>query len=295
VQTVLARYYLPFLERFPTVQALAAAEAQEVLKLWQGLGYYNRARNLHAAAKTLSEQGFPTTVSALQQLAGIGRNTAHAIAAFAFHQPVPVLEANVKRVVARIFALESPKPAQLWHAAELLLDNKHPFDYNQAMMDVGAMICTPVAPRCEICPAAMICQGRESPQSYPAAKPRKTLPERQIHVILFTDTTGRIFMQPRCGRFLHGLWQFAEYDATENPTAVCFHETPYSLAAMEKLGEVSHAYSHFRLMATVYRQRLPFALPLSQSQSPAEIAALPLSRTEVKIGDLLRKSPNFKV
>lgn len=145
VQTVLERFYFPFLERFPNIAALAAAEEQEVLKCWQGLGYYTRARNLHKAARIV-QSTLPETVEALHQLPGIGRNTAHAIAAFAFRQPVAIMEANVKRILCRIFALEKPSEAELWQRATELLDTHNPFDYNQAMMDIGAGVCTPDAP-----------------------------------------------------------------------------------------------------------------------------------------------------
>src|SRR5471030_2980369 len=131
VKTVLERYYFPFLQRFPTLAALTAAPQDDVLNAWQGLGYYNRALNLHKAAKRCGEQ-LPGTAEALMSLPGIGRNTAHAIAAFGYRQPVTVMEANVRRVLSRIFALSCPDEKTLWDKAGALLDKGNPFDYNQA-------------------------------------------------------------------------------------------------------------------------------------------------------------------
>lgn len=282
VQTVLERFYFPFLERFPTIESLAAADLQEILKLWQGLGYYNRAKNLHRAAQVTSPT-LPTNVEELQNLPGIGRNTAHAIAAFAYHQPVAVMEANLKRVLCRIFALEAPTEATLWEKAALLLDAQNPFDYNQAMMDLGAMICTPEAPQCLLCPASEICLGKTAPKQFSPKKTANTIPTRRQKIVVFRDAEGRIAITPREGKFLHGLWQFAEYpaEATE-----AYHENiAYPFTAMQKLGEVSHAYTHFRLEAEVYLQNI--AYPLS-GKTVAEIEKLPLSRIEVKILKLLK-------
>ena len=170
VATVLARFYEPFLNRFPTIATLAAASEQEVLQQWQGLGYYSRARNLHAAARQIVASSQPTDASGWRALPGIGQNTANAIAAFAHHQPVAILEANVKRVACRIFALQQPTPAQCWQAAEALLNPQQPFDHNQAMMDLGSQICTPRTPNCPQCPANTICQGKTAPEFFPQKK-----------------------------------------------------------------------------------------------------------------------------
>ena len=174
VATVMERYYFPFLKRFPTLAALAKAPQNDVLAAWQGLGYYNRALNLHKAAKGCKGI-LPQTVDELMALPGIGKNTAHAIAAFAYHQPVAVMEANVKRVLSRIFALKTPSELELWEKADLLLDASAPFDYNQAMMDIGAMICKKRSPLCNQCPAENICEGKPRPNPIrpPEAKKRR--------------------------------------------------------------------------------------------------------------------------
>ena len=145
VKTVLERYYFPFLEQFPTLTHLAEAQEQAVLKAWEGLGYYSRARNLHKAARQ-SAPALPAHYEGLLALPGIGQNTAHAILAFAFRKPVPVMEANVRRILYRFFAQKQATPQQLWELAFTLLDTAHPFEYNQAMMDIGAMVCTARSP-----------------------------------------------------------------------------------------------------------------------------------------------------
>lgn len=237
VKTVRERYYSPFLRRFPTIASLAKAKREEVLKAWQGLGYYSRAIHLHEAAKQCRRE-LPKTVDGLMALPGVGRNTAQAIAAFAHRQPVPVMEANVKRVISRIFALTRPNAAELWEKADALLDARHPFDYNQAMMDIGAMVCTRRAPKCGICPAAAICKGKSTPESYPAAMKKAAVPVRKKYIVVRQNAKGEYYAAPRKTRFLHGLYHFIEQD--KPPTR------------MKHLGHIRQSYSHFTLEADVY-------------------------------------------
>src|ERR1044072_4232628 len=143
-------YYERFLRRFPTIEALASASEDEVLQLWSGLGYYARGRNLHAAARRIAQGGFPTTAEKIAELPGVGRSTAAAIAAFAFGERAAILDGNVKRVLARAFLL-ADKDA-LWQQAERLLPRRDIERYTQALMDLGATICTRASPRCEACP-----------------------------------------------------------------------------------------------------------------------------------------------
>ena len=142
VRTVLERFYFPFLERFPTLQSLAAAPLDDVLKQWEGLGYYTRAKNLHKAAQ-MCAPFLPETAEGLQSLPGVGKSTAHAVAAFAYGIPVPILDANVKRILFRYHARRSAGEKELWELAEKLFDPHHPFEFNQAMMDIGATLCLP--------------------------------------------------------------------------------------------------------------------------------------------------------
>ena len=291
VKTVLKRFYFPFLKRFPDIHTLAEADLQDVLQLWQGLGYYSRAKNLHKAAQEIVEQGLntlPSLPETLIKLPGIGKNTARAIAAFAFHQPVAISEANVKRVVARIFALETPTDKELWKKAEELLDSENPFDYNQSMMDVGSLICTPKAPKCAHCPAKEICKGMSYPQLYPQKKTKKASPIRKRNILLLKDGQNRYATRPRDTRFLHGLWQFPEFE--EKESIHNFNNKEYSIDKNKYIGEISHAYSHFILHANIYLIDVEDATSDDcdwQWKTYPEIAKLPISRTENKILQLI--------
>jgi len=249
VKTVLKRYYFPFLKRFPTLKALGEAPLDDVLKLWEGLGYYNRAKNLHKTA-TLVET-LPESIEALIALPGIGKNTAHAMAAFAFKQPVPIMEANIKRILCRIHTLETPTDKELWKIAYGMVDRENPFDYNQAMMDIGATVCKPKDPACQHCPLSDVCKGQYEPTRYPTKK-KKVVSIREQNIML-NLYNGKLSMQQREGKFLHGLWGFEEI------------ETP--LCASEYIGEVHHAYTHFKLRCQVYlyhavnRDKKPYFTP----------------------------------
>jgi len=271
VATVLARYYFPFLKKFPSLAALAKAKQTDVLKAWQGLGYYNRALNLHHAAKQCRGT-LPENVEALMELKGIGRNTAHAVAAFAYRQPVPVLEANVKRVLSRIFALSKPNDKELWHKAELLLDHKNPFDYNQAMMDIGAILCKRRSPLCHECPATNICKGKNTPEAYPAPKIKKATPVRHKTIVVPQNAQGRFHATPRTTRFLNGLYHFKEAASTPQKAI--------------KLGHVRQQYSHFTLEADVYMKNS--ASNGKGWYSLAQLKKLPMSMAEQKILKMLQ-------
>ena len=236
VGTVLERFYFPFLKRFPTLSSIANAPLDDVLKMWQGLGYYTRAKNLHASAR-ICNGTLPDTQEALDALPGIGKSTSHAILAFGFHQPYPVLEANVKRIIARVYALKDPKDKELWQKAWELLDYDHPYDYNQAMMDIGAMVCTPKTPTCKVCPFNFTCKGQKTPEHYPQPKKKKVIPHKK-KVALLIQKEGRLGLIQRKERFLHGLWGFMQRD--EKPKEGLL------------LGNASHTYSHFKLSVSLF-------------------------------------------
>ncbi len=276
VKTVLERYYFPFLEKFPTLEALGNAPLDEVLKMWEGLGYYNRAKNLHKTAQILVQgqaQGaaptLPSKIEELIKLPGIGKNTAHAVAAFAFRQSVPVMEANVRRILCRIHAMEDADDKALWRIAYEMVDRDNPFEYNQAMMDIGATLCTPKTPQCEACPFEDICQGKHDPERYPTKK-RRTVPTREQHIML-NLYNNKLALTKRQGKFLHGLWGFP---VTEVP-----------LCAAEYIGEVTHAYTHFKLTCKVY---LYDALEQSEDHyfTPQQIRQLAISKVDEKILNL---------
>ena len=240
VKTVLERYYFQFLERFPTLTALAEAPLDEVLKMWEGLGYYTRARNLHACAK-LVKSALPKEYEALIKLPGIGKNTASAICAFAYHQPLAVMEANVKRILCRIHTLKNPSDEALRQYALALLDEDNPYDYNQAMMDIGSQVCTVKNPDCEHCPFATICKAYEKDDFLYPVKKSKVVPSREEKWLVKTHQ-NKVAMYQRKGKFLHGLWGFEKLEGA-------YHDR-------QLLGEVTQSYTHFKLVAKLYHDRV---------------------------------------
>lgn len=225
-------YYQRFVGKYPTVQALAAASEDEVLRLWAGLGYYARGRNLHAAARRIAEYGFPDTQAGIAELPGVGRSTAAAIAAFAFGERAAILDGNVKRVLARCFAIE--READLWPLAERLLPRQHIETYTQALMDLGATVCTRSKPRCLECPVKGECialkQGRID--DLPARKARKPLPQKEVTWLVLRH--GReVLMERRPPTGIWGgLWCFPEAENGATGT---------------RLGPIEHGFTHFRL------------------------------------------------
>ncbi|WP_232293960.1 A/G-specific adenine glycosylase [Sulfurospirillum arsenophilum] len=231
VKTVLERFYFPFLERFPTLKSVAEAPLDAVLKMWEGLGYYTRAKNLHHTAITCNGI-LPRHPEELGGLKGIGKSTAHAICTFAHHEALPILDANVKRVLCRYFALSVKDEKVLWEKAWELLHVKHPYEHNQAMMDIGAMICTPKNPNCLECPLSFTCKGKEAPENYPLPVKKVKVPTKQ-RVALVILKEGKLGLIQRKERLLHGLWGFMQVDVRPGNA--------------ESLGKVTHTYSHFKL------------------------------------------------
>ncbi len=266
VETVRDRFFFPFLQRFPTLQSIADASLEEVLHAWQGLGYYRRARYIHQTARIASPE-LPIEPEALMKLPGIGRSTAHAIAAFAAGVPVAVLDANVKRVLHRFFAQKSRNEREQWKMAETLLDRNDPYTYNQAMMDIGATICLPKNPKCEVCPLQSRCRGQEKPADYPEPRKRKKRPERTTHY-LWIEKGRKIRMRRREEEMLGGLWEL--------PTA---EEPP---EGSERLFSLTHDYSHFRRIAVVHRWKT--SMPPEGEWIDAErLHEIPVSSLERKI------------
>jgi A/G-specific adenine glycosylase len=219
-------HYHAFLRRFPTVQKLAVAREASVLAAWSGLGYYRRARMLHAAAKIIARENagkFPATEERLRELPGIGRYTAAAIASIAFNEPVAVVDGNVERVLLRVLG-KKLSGNKLWQAASELLDVKRPGDFNQAMMELGATVCTPRAPACLTCPVIESCRTRGELQ---AAK--KTIPQkkREIHYAL-DYRAGEVFLVQRSSDspLMAGMWELPELksaDSVDNPSFTLRH------------------------------------------------------------------------
>jgi A/G-specific adenine glycosylase len=206
-------HYHQFLRRFPTVNKLAAAREASVLAAWSGLGYYRRARMVHAAAKVIAGElrgEFPRTADELEHLPGVGRYTAAAVASIAFRQPVAVVDGNVERVLGRFFAADL-RQEEIWQAAESLLDRSRPGDFNQAMMELGATVCTPRAPACLTCPVMELC-GTRGERPAAAKSPRQK--KREIHFALARQN-GSVFLvqRPRDARLMAGMWELPEIPA----------------------------------------------------------------------------------
>ena len=212
-------YFQRWMAKFPDVETLAAASLDEVLKLWEGLGYYSRARNLHAAANTVcGEYGgqIPQGVNELMKLKGIGRYTAGAIESIAFDRPAPVLDGNVIRVISRLWDVEqdvtkSATRRQLWHLAEQMVDPERPGDFNQALMELGQKLCLSALPLCQRCPLSTLCLSRQrgTQSERPVRPPRKSTPHHDVTagVILGEDEKLLIARRPMDG-LLGGLWEF---------------------------------------------------------------------------------------
>jgi A/G-specific adenine glycosylase len=271
-----APYYARFLNRFPSVEALAAAPLEEVLKAWAGLGYYARARNLHACARAVAEQNggaFPDTEEGLRSLPGIGAYTAAAVAAIAFDRAASPVDGNIERVVARLYAVDEPLPAAkliIRRLAEALTPAHRPGDFAQALMDLGATVCTPKTPACVLCPWIEPCAARRSGD--PATFPRKTpkaegrLRRGAAYVALRAD--GRTLLRRRPPNGLLGgmtevpttAWahDFDRDDALANAPAFSSSATAGNQVRWRKLpGVVTHTFTHFPLELTVYIASVP--------------------------------------
>jgi A/G-specific adenine glycosylase len=225
-------HYQEFLRRFPTVQKLAAARESSVLAAWSGLGYYRRARMLHAAAKVIvREHGgkFPSTELELRELAGIGRYTAAAIASIAFGESVAVVDGNVERVLQRV-AGKRLAGEDLWNAASRLLDKSRPGDFNQAMMELGAVVCTPRAPACLTCPVVELCATRgELPATAKAPAQKKREINYALHV---RDEEVFLVQRPRTASLMAGMWDLPEV-ATVNGTSTALFTLKHSITVTD--------------------------------------------------------------
>jgi A/G-specific adenine glycosylase len=231
VSTVIP-YYERFLRRFPAVEALAAAAEEEVLQLWSGLGYYARGRNLHAAAQAIAKDGFPRTAEEIAELPGVGRSTAAAIAAFAFGERAAILDGNVKRVLARCFAIQDEK--EMWRLAERLLPRDGIEPYTQALMDLGATLCTRAQPRCEHCPVRTRCVARKQGRTadFPVPRPRKALPRKEVTWLVLRHGQEVLLEKRPAPGIWGGLW--------------CFPEAQNEAEGI-RLEALEHGFTHFRL------------------------------------------------
>jgi A/G-specific adenine glycosylase len=268
VETVIP-YFARFLERFPSVEALASAEIDDVTQLWSGLGYYSRARNLHAAAQKIVHEhagALPCEVAALRELPGVGRYTAGAVASIAFDRPAPIVDGNVARVLARVLDLRSDIATptlqkRLWEEAEALAHGPKPGDLNQALMELGALVCTPRAPKCLVCPLRALCRGLAAgdPEALPV-KTKKAAPKR-IEAACAVVSRGEKLLavrRPPEG-LLGGLWDLPGADVAKGENArdalerALHAKLGLELSGASALGVVQHQFTHRTLALHVFR------------------------------------------
>ncbi|SEB07004.1 A/G-specific adenine glycosylase [Marinobacterium iners] len=264
VKTVIP-YFQRFVERFPTVHELADADQDEVLHLWTGLGYYARARNLHKTARIVSRElggEFPHTVTEMAQLPGIGRSTAGAIVSISTGRRAAILDGNVKRVLARFYAVEgwpgTPSVMkELWAYAEHNTPHQRVGDYTQAMMDLGATLCTRSKPSCLLCPLQQSCEARalNLTDRLPSPRPKKVLPVKQTLMLLIRNEEGEILLQQRPPSGIWGgLWSLPEVaDLRDAPTTLGI---ALDDAATQVLEPLRHTFSHYHLDITPARVAL---------------------------------------
>jgi A/G-specific adenine glycosylase len=267
-------YYERFLRKFPTVEALAAASEDQVLQLWSGLGYYARGRNLHAAARLISQDGFPNTAEKIAQLPGVGRSTAAAIAAFAFGERAAILDGNVKRVLARHagiagFPGDRKVEAKLWAHAESLLPSQDIQTYTQALMDLGATLCTKGKPRCDACPVRRTCIALKKglTAELPAPRPKKEVPSKSTTWLVLRHQ-GQVLLERRPSPGIWGgLWSFPETNGRD--VAQDCRNLGFDVGSIQKLDAIEHGFTHFRL--TIHPVLCHVKRPASRMEAPGRL------------------------
>jgi A/G-specific adenine glycosylase len=302
-------YFHRFIERFPTLADLAAADEQTVLRLWQGLGYYSRARNLHAAAKLLIHEKngeIPQDVESLLHLPGVGRYTAGAIASIAFDTPAPILDGNVARVLCRLDGISAdPRDRQtqqlLWQRASQIVPQTRPGDFNSAIMELGATVCTPRSPQCLICPVKKHCQafaaGLQDQIPLRQKKIATPLVHRRTFCLRNSHAKWLIEQRPLRGRWA-GLWQFITSESDESPVSAAAVRTAVGVKSTtpRQISTIEHALTHRRYRFDVYLCDVRSPCKKNRDANRRwvgldELEQYPLPRPHVRIAEFLRTLP----
>lgn len=290
-------YYHRFIDAFPTVKHLADADRQDVLKIWEGLGYYSRARNFHDAAKRVSSEyngHIPDTFSEISKLKGIGPYTASAILSIAFNKPYAVVDGNVIRVLSRYFGITDDIRSQgtkneIQKLADDILDRERPGDFNQALMELGATLCTPANPDCISCPLSADCTACRtvSTDSIPYKSPTRKTPHHHIGVGIIRDDNGRLLIALRPeNAMLGGLWEFPggkkkkDEKIKNTVSRELQEELGIDVEVTEKFMDLKHAYSHFRITLHAYWCRILPESPEPRPVSSQEIRWVQVSELE---------------
>jgi A/G-specific adenine glycosylase len=290
-------YFKRFMAALPTVAALAAADEQRVLHLWQGLGYYRRARHLHRAARVIVENHggeLPRTAAALLELPGVGRYTAGAVASIAFGEESPVVDGNVIRVLSRLHRIKKNVEdrrikERLWELAEQLVRGSDPGDFNQAMMELGATVCLPRGPRCLLCPVSKFCKAYAvgDPEAYPVTA-KKAAPRSVVHrAMVIRRTDGRLLLRKRGdGGLWAGMWELPTLeDETVEAAAWVFAEFGLRIGEPRKRGEFQHVTTHRRIRLEVWEAAViggRLRRGAGQWREAGDAADLPLSAAQKK-------------
>lgn len=308
VDTVIP-YYRRWLKRFPTVKKLARANLHDVLQMWQGLGYYSRARNLHAASQKVLREfngAVPNDLERLRALPGVGRYTAGAIVSIAFNGDAAVSDGNVKRVLSRVFNIKddvkSPQgEKKLWALADSLLPHGRARDYNQALMDLGATVCKPQNPLCDSCPLKKNCQAKRLgiQDQRPVTKKKARTPHYDVTAAIIKKNSRVLIAQRPADKLLGGMWEFpgGKMEKGETKEMCLRRELQEELGIEVKVGKqvltLRHAYSHFKITLYVFESKLikgkPRAIEVADVKwlPPRALAAYPMGKTDRLIAESL--------
>jgi A/G-specific adenine glycosylase len=301
-------YFERFMQRFPALQMLADAPLDEVLHLWAGLGYYARARNLHRAAQIIRDtynNQFPTDLLNLTALPGIGRSTGSAILALSVGQRHAILDGNVKRVLTRLCAVtgwpgQKEVEKKLWTLAERVTPKERVAHYTQAMMDLGATVCTRTNPICGACPLKNQCVAfaQQRVQDFPAPRPRKTLPVRKRVFVIISDINGRVLLEQRPPTGIWGgLWSFPECENADEMRRWCRLNLACDIEKIQQWPVVRHTFSHFHLDITPIHAQLTAFHPTIMEPGPRVWynTRMPDKRgLPAPVKDLLERMPETK-